>query len=221
MRVVITGGGTGGHTSAGLAVAAALRERGCEDVAWIGSREGTEARRAPEAGIAFHPISTGKLRRYWDWQNVPDLLWRAPAGVFEALGLLRRLRPAIVFTTGGFAALPAALAALPAGIPVVVHEQTSVPGLANRIAARFARRVAVTCPGTGDGFPVGRVVVTGNPLRPNLVGGSRAEACRLFGLDPADPIVYVTGGSLGSHAINRRVGDALGEWLGRCQIIHQ
>lgn len=221
MRVVITGGGTGGHTSAGLAVAAALRARGCEDIAWIGSRAGIEARRVPEAGLAFHPISTGKLRRYWDWQNVPDLLWRAPEGVFEALGLLRRLRPALVFATGGFAALPATLAAVPVGIPVVVHEQTSVPGLANRIAGRFARRIAVTFPGTGDGFPAGRVVVTGNPLRPDLAGGSRAEACRLFDLDPAEPIVYVTGGSLGSRTINRTVGEALGEWLARCQVIHQ
>ena len=83
MHVVITGGGTGGHTSAGLAVAAALRARG-DEVTWLGSRDGIEARRAPEAGIAFHSISVGKLRRYWDWQNVPDLAWRAPAGVVQS-----------------------------------------------------------------------------------------------------------------------------------------
>ena len=92
MRIVIAGGGTGGHTSAGLAVAAALAQRGVE-VHWIGSRGGVEARRAPEAGVAFHAISTGKLRRYWAWQNVPDLSLRVPAGFAQSWRLLRRLKP--------------------------------------------------------------------------------------------------------------------------------
>src|SRR5262244_470043 len=99
MRVVIAGGGTGGHTSAGLAVASALEERGA-DVHWIGSRTGIEARRVPEAGLPFHAIPVGKLRRYWDWQNVPDLAWRAPAGVACAWQILRRIDPALLFATG-------------------------------------------------------------------------------------------------------------------------
>src|SRR5215470_1048847 len=190
MLVVITGGGTGGHTSAGLAVAAALREAGV-DVRWVGSAAGIEARRVPEAGIAFHAISVGKLRRYWDWQNVPDLAWRAPAGVIQSIGLLRRLAPDLVFATGGFVALPVALAARAMGAPLVVHEQTSVPGLANRIAGRLARRIAVTFPAADGGFPADRVTLTGNPLRPELAGGSREEACRLLRLDPELPLVYV------------------------------
>ena len=220
MHVVITGGGTGGHTSAGLAVAAALRARG-DEVTWLGSRGGIEARRAPEAGIPFHAISVGKLRRYWDWQNVPDLAWRAPAGVVQSFGLLRRLEPDLVFATGGFVALPVALAARAAGVPLVVHEQTSVPGLANRIAGRLARRIAITFPMTGAELPAARVTLTGNPLRPELSGGSREEACRLFGLDPRLPIVYVTGGAQGSHTINRTVGGVLDELLAHAQVIHQ
>lgn len=220
MRVIVTGGGTGGHTSAGLAVAAALRARGA-DVAWIGSAAGVEARRVPEAGIAFHAISVGKLRRYWDWQNVPDLAWRAPAGVAQAIGLLRRPRPDLVFATGGFAALPATLAARVLGIPVVVHEQTSVPGLANCIAARFARRIAITFPSSAGEFPGREVTLTGNPLRPELLGGTRAGACRRFSLDAAEPIVYVTGGAQGSHKINRAIGEMLVELLERAQVIHQ
>ena len=111
MRIVIAGGGTGGHTSAGLAVAAALiHARACE-VHWIGSRDGIEARRAPEAGLPFHAISTGKLRRYWDWQNVTDLSLRVPAGFAQSWRLLRRLKPRLLFATGGFVALPPALAA--------------------------------------------------------------------------------------------------------------
>ena len=220
MRVVIAGGGTGGHTSPGLAVAARLREIGAE-VHWIGSRRGIEARRVPEAGVPFYSIPVGKLRRYWDWQNVPDLAVRAPAGLARSWRLLRRLRPSLVFATGGFVALPPALASRALHIPLVVHEQTSVPGLANRVAGRFARRIALTFPMTGDEFPRERTVLTGNPLRPELRGGSRAEACRRFGLDPVAPIVYITGGAQGSHRLNRDVGGALPRLLEVCQVIHQ
>ena len=208
MRIVIAGGGTGGHTSAGLAVAAALVQRGVE-VHWIGSRGGLEARRAPEAGLTFHAISTGKLRRYWDWQNVPDLSLRVPAGFAQSWRLLRRLKPRLLFATGGFVALPPALAARILRIPVVVHEQTAVPGLANRVAARFARRVALTFPLSGGDIPAERAVLTGNPLRPELAGGSREAGCRLLGFEPAEPVVYFTGGSQGSHKLNRTLGAVL------------
>ena len=221
MRIVIAGGGTGGHTSAGLAVAAALRRRADVDIHWIGSRRGVEARRAPEAGLTFHAISTGKLRRYWDWQNVPDIGVRVPAGFVQSWRLLRRLAPRLVFATGGFVALPPAVAARALRVPVVVHEQTAVPGLANRVAGRFARRIALTFPMTGGEFRAERVVLTGNPLRPELRGGSREAGARHFGLDAAQPIVYVTGGSQGSHRINRTVGAVLAALLERVQIIHQ
>jgi UDP-N-acetylglucosamine--N-acetylmuramyl-(pentapeptide) pyrophosphoryl-undecaprenol N-acetylglucosamine transferase len=220
LRVVIAGGGTGGHTSPGLAVAARLRESGAE-VHWIGSRAGIEAKRVPEAGLPLHTIPVGKLRRYWDWQNVPDLAVRAPAGLARSWRLLRRLRPAVLLATGGFVALPPALAARALRIPLVVHEQTSVPGLANRVAGRFARRIALTFPLTGADLPTERTVLTGNPLRPELRGGSAAAAHRRFELDGARPIVYVTGGALGSHRINRDVGEALPQLLEACQIIHQ
>ena len=221
VRVVISGGGTGGHTSAGIAVAGALRERGVSDLRWIGSRAGIEASRVPAAGIAFHAVEAGKLRRYWDWKNVTDLGVRVPAGLVQSWQLLRRLRPHVLFVTGGFVALPPALAARALRIPVVVHEQTAAAGLANRVAGRFAARIALSFPLARSAFGGRPVVVTGNPIRPELLGGSREEACRLFGLDPAAPIVYVTGGSLGSHRINRAVGEALPELLRRTQLIHQ
>jgi UDP-N-acetylglucosamine--N-acetylmuramyl-(pentapeptide) pyrophosphoryl-undecaprenol N-acetylglucosamine transferase len=218
--IVIAGGGTGGHTSPGLAVAALLRERGVPH-AWIGSHDGVEARRVPEQGIAYHAIPTGKLRRAWTWRNVSDLTLNVPAGVLRAWWLLRRLRPRAVLATGGFVALPVALAATLARVPVVVHEQTSVPGLANRIAARRARRIAVTFAESAQHFPAGRVVVTGNPLRAELRAGSRADAVARFGLDPALPLVYVTGGAQGAHAINRAVGEIAGALLDHAQVIHQ
>jgi UDP-N-acetylglucosamine--N-acetylmuramyl-(pentapeptide) pyrophosphoryl-undecaprenol N-acetylglucosamine transferase len=218
--VVIAGGGTGGHTSPGLAVAAVLHERSIT-CAWIGSRTGVEARRVPERSILYFAIPTGKLRRYWAWQNVFDLAVGVPAGVASATRLLRRLRPRVVFATGGFVALPVVLAAATRRVPIVIHEQTAVPGLANRIGARFARRIAVTFPDGGGHFPAAKVVVTGNPLRPELRGGSPEDAVARFSLDAALPLVYVTGGAQGAQRINRAVGDALPSLLARAQIIHQ
>jgi len=220
VTVVIAGGGTGGHTSPGLAVATLLRARGVSH-AWIGSRDGIEARRAAEESISFHAIPTGKLRRYWAWHNVTDLALNVPAGIVQAHSLVRQLAPRVVLATGGFVALPVVLGAALARVPVVVHEQTSVPGLANRLAARLARHVAVTFAESEQHFPAGRVVVTGNPLRPDLRTGTRADAISRFGLDPALPLVYVTGGALGARAINRAVGEILPGLLAGAQVIHQ
>ena len=218
--VVIAGGGTGGHTSPGLAVAALLRERSRTCV-WIGSRSGIEAQRVPQSGIPYIAISTGKLRRYWAWQNVADLLVNVPAGTLSVLRILRTLRPRVVFGTGGFVALPVVLGAALLRVPVVLHEQTAVPGLANRIGARFARRIAVTFPDRAGRLPAARVVVTGNPLRPELRAGSRSSAIARFQLDPVVPLVYVTGGAQGAHRINRVVGDALASLTEQAQLIHQ
>ncbi len=218
--VVIAGGGTGGHTSPGLAVAALLRERS-RTCAWIGSRSGIEAQRVPQSGIPYIAISTGKLRRYWAWQNVADLLVNVPAGTLSVLRILRTLRPRVVFGTGGFVALPVVLGAALLRVPVVLHEQTAVPGLANRIGARFARRIAVTFPDRAGRLPAARVVVTGNPLRPELRAGSRSSAIARFQLDPVVPLVYVTGGAQGAHRINRVVGDALASLTEQAQLIHQ
>src|SRR5207253_2842994 len=130
-------------------------------------------------------------------------------GMLGAFRALRALRPQVVFGTGGFVALPVMFAAAVSRVPIVLHEQTAVPGLANRIGARFARRIAVTFPDKAGRFPASRVVVTGNPLRPELRSGSRASAIARFQLDLAVPLVYVTGGALGAHRINRVVGQPL------------
>lgn len=220
MDVVIAGGGTGGHTSPGLAVAAALGARGIT-CGWIGSHTGIEARRVPAAGLPFYAIPTGKLRRAWAWQNVVDLAVNVPAGLVRSRQLVSRLRPRVVFGTGGFVALPVVIAAATARVPVVIHEQTAVPGLANRVAARVARRIAITYEAAARWFPADRVVLTGNPLREELRTGSRAGAIARFGLDPALPLVYVTGGAQGAHRINRIVGAGLPGLLEHAQVIHQ
>ena len=218
--VVIAGGGTGGHTSPGLAVAALMAERGV-GCAWIGSRSGIEARRAPEAGIPYRAIPTGKLRRAVTWRNVVDLAVGVPAGAAVAFFALGQIRPRIVLATGGYVAVPVMVAAAARGIPIVLHEQTSVPGLASRLGARLARRVAVTFAESARHFPARKVVVTGNPLRPELRGGRPARAAERWALDPAVPLVYVTGGALGAQRVNRVVGAALAALTAQAQVVHQ
>jgi UDP-N-acetylglucosamine--N-acetylmuramyl-(pentapeptide) pyrophosphoryl-undecaprenol N-acetylglucosamine transferase len=208
LGVVFAGGGTGGHTAAGLALAKALTARLGGDVrlAWVGSQSGIEATWVPAAGIAYHAIPTGKLRRQLAWRNVTDLTLRVPAGFGRAYALLGRLRPAIVVATGGFVAVPTAVAAAARRLPLLVHEQVVVPGLANRFIGRLADRVAVTFTASARAFPRAKVVVTGNPVRPELLAGERARAFAGFGLDPALPLLYITGGALGAHRVNRVVG---------------
>ena len=220
MMIVITGGGTGGHTSPGLAVASVLHARG-HRCTWIGSRDGVEARRVPAAGIEYVGIRTGKLRRYFDWRNASDLAVNVPAGIAGAWRALGRLGPRAVFGTGGFVALPVVIGAALRGIPTVIHEQTAVPGLANRLSAPLARRIAVTYAESARHFAAAKVVVTGNPLRPELRGGSRADAFARYAFDPSVPVIYVTGGAQGAHRINRVVGDALPALLEHAQIVHQ
>src|SRR5262249_41006854 len=159
--VVIAGGGTGGHTSPGLAVAALLRERAIA-CAWIGSRAGIEAQRVPPTGLHYLAISPRKLRPYLAWQKLRRLAVDLAPGLVGAVQARRALRPKVVFGTGGFVALPVMVAAAVLRVPIVLHEQTAVPGLANRIGARFAQRIAVTFPDRTGSFPASRVVVTGN-----------------------------------------------------------
>jgi UDP-N-acetylglucosamine--N-acetylmuramyl-(pentapeptide) pyrophosphoryl-undecaprenol N-acetylglucosamine transferase len=223
LTVVFAGGGTGGHTAAGLALATALRSRLGESLrlAWIGSETGVEATWVPAAGIPYHAIPTGKLRRQLAWRNVTDLTLRVPAGLGRALALLGRLRPDVVVATGGFVAVPTAVAAALRRRPLLVHEQVVVPGLANRLIGRLADRVAVTFAASAPAFPAGKVVVTGNPIRPALRAGRREPGFERFAFDPAVPLTYVTGGALGAHRVNRVVGAALPSLLALTQLVHQ
>src|SRR5437879_11148078 len=137
--VVIAGGGTGGHTSPGLAVAALLRQRHLT-CAWIGSHHGVEARIVPGRDVPYTAIPTGKLRRYWSWRNVADLLVNTPTGVLAAAHALRRLRPRVVFATGGYVALPAVPAPPVRPRPVLFPDPTAVPRPATPLAASLPSR---------------------------------------------------------------------------------
>lgn len=223
MRVAIAGGGTGGHVGPALATLDALRARGPVDALWLGTADGVERSAASERGIPFVPIQAGKLRRYFSLLTLLDA-GRIPLGIVQAGAALRRFRPQVVFGTGGFVSVPSVVAAGGLRLPILIHEQTAQFGLANRINLRFATTVALPYEATRAFLPPTRrgqrVVVTGNPVRAELLQGDPAEGARLLGLDPARLTIYVTGGARGARAINAAVAALLPELLPRYQVVH-
>lgn len=221
LKLVIASGGTGGHTSPVIAVLETLRERGPVDATWIGGTWGIEREAAARAYVPFVAIPTGKLRRYLSWQTPMDAV-RIPLGFVQAYRHLQRIRPAVVFSTGGYVAVPTALAAAHLGIPVLTHEQTAQLGLATRIIARSADVLALSFPLPEATAFAGkaRVVVTSNPVRSVLFGGNAARGMEHFGLSSDLPTIYVTGGARGSSPINERIERALPLLLPTTQIIH-
>jgi UDP-N-acetylglucosamine--N-acetylmuramyl-(pentapeptide) pyrophosphoryl-undecaprenol N-acetylglucosamine transferase len=237
VRVVATGGGTGGHTYPAVTTIRTARGllagAGVElDVRYVGSATGLEARIAGQEGLDFVAIPTGKLRRATNpikmisVANVRDIS-RVAHGVAAARRIVRRFDPDAVLSTGGYVAVPVGLAARAAKAPLLVHEQTTRLGLANRILVRRADLIALSSAASLPLLPESlraRAVVTGNPVRPELLDGDSAAAVKALewtGYDPTLPTVYVTGGAQGAVQINRLVEAVLPRLLQRANVIHQ
>ena len=215
-RVLIAGGGTGGHVFPTLATAHALRELAPElEVEFVGTERGLESRLVPEAGWPLHQVPAAPLAR----KLSPSTL-RLPAVVLgaarEVAELIRARDVAVAAVFGGYVAVPLALAARRTRTPLVVHEQNAVPGVANKLAARWAQTVAVSYHQAEHAFRGRRVVFTGNPVRPEMAGVDRAqlrdEAMAFFGLDPRRRTLLVFGGSQGARRINDAVVGSAGLW---------
>ncbi|MCZ7458236.1 UDP-N-acetylglucosamine--N-acetylmuramyl-(pentapeptide) pyrophosphoryl-undecaprenol N-acetylglucosamine transferase [Streptomyces sp. WMMC940] len=236
-RLVVTGGGTGGHTYPALTAIRELHARlaargGSLDALWVGTSDGLEARVARAEGIAFRAVPTGRLRRSTSLvamvnrDNLRDMA-RVPQGVAQARAVLDAFRADVVLSTGGYVAVPVGLAAKLTGAPLVVHEQTVRLGLANRVLARIASAVAVSSASTLPLLSAGaaeRAVVTGNPVRPAVLTGDADKAVAGLGLSGFDrllPTVYVTGGAQGSAQINGMVREILPWLLARANVVHQ
>jgi UDP-N-acetylglucosamine--N-acetylmuramyl-(pentapeptide) pyrophosphoryl-undecaprenol N-acetylglucosamine transferase len=222
IRLIIAGGGTGGHVLPAVAVLQELEGRGVPiEPLWIGSETGTEKIRADELGVPFSAIATGKLRRYLDLKTVKDTA-NVPRGVWQARGLVRGFRPDVVLSTGGYVSVPTVIGAR-GSAPVLTHEQTTILGMATKINMRSAQVLALSFESTRALVKTSRLrtVVTGNPVRSSLFNGAATEGRDRYGFNDRDPIVLVMGGALGAQPINQRVQAMLAGLLGEAQVIHQ
>ncbi len=217
-KVLLTGGGTAGHVTPNIALLPLLKKRGFS-VSYVGSYDGIEKKLIEETGIPYHGISSGKLRRYFDLKNFTDPL-RVIKGYSEAKKLLKTEKPDIIFSKGGFVTVPVVLAARKYKIPVVLHESDMTPGLANRICNPYAAKVCCNFPETFEHLPKNKGVLTGQPIRSELFSGNKEACLRFTGLSGAKPILLVTGGSLGSVAVNKAVRSILTKLLENFDIIH-
>lgn len=216
--IILTGGGTAGHVTPNLALLPSLREAGY-DVHYIGSYNGIERKLIENAGIPYDGISSGKLRRYFDVKNFSDPI-RVLKGYREALKLMKKYKPDVVFSKGGFVAVPVVLAAKHYKIPTIIHESDMTPGLANKLCIPSAKRVCCNFPETLKYLPEDKAVLTGSPIRAELMKGDRLAGLQYTNLSAAKPIVLVIGGSLGAVKINNAVRSILPKLLEKFQVIH-
>lgn len=216
--IVFTGGGSAGHVTPNLALIARLKEQNWK-VDYIGSSDGIEKSIIAEAGIRFHPISSGKLRRYFDLKNFKDP-FKVVKGVFDAYRIMRKLKPNAVFSKGGFVSVPVVIAGWMNRVPVLIHESDMTPGLANRLSIPFASKVCVTFPETARHLSGGKAECTGLPIRDDMLRGSAAKGFGLCDFHKQKPVLFVMGGSQGSRAINEAVRGGLPRLLERFQVVH-
>jgi UDP-N-acetylglucosamine--N-acetylmuramyl-(pentapeptide) pyrophosphoryl-undecaprenol N-acetylglucosamine transferase len=217
-RIVISGGGTGGHLYPGLAVAAEFRRQECE-ILYIGSPRGLEAEVVPKEGYSFlavpsKGIAGSPLRKLM-------ALVHLGVGTLKTLVRLMSWKPDLVVGTGGFVCVPAVVAAALLRVPVVLLEQNAVPGRATKLLSRFAQAVCLSFDDSKEYFPGARTEWTGNPLRGSIKAKARKDACKALGLDPKRPTLLIAGASQGAQSINRAVVDALGHWAdNEWNIVH-
>ncbi len=217
-KIILTGGGTAGHVTPNIALLPYLKEKGY-DIAYIGSYAGIEKQLIEAQDIPYHGIASGKLRRYLDLKNLSDP-FRVIKGFGQAYKILGKLRPNIVFSKGGFVSVPVVLAAKMRRIPVIIHESDMTPGLANKIAIPSATKVCCNFPETVKHLPSEKAVLTGCPIRTELLSGDKEAGRSDCGFDDSRPVLMIIGGSSGSQRINEKVREALPELLKSYQVLH-
>lgn len=218
-KIIMTGGGTAGHVTPNIALMPALKEAGF-DIEYIGSINGMEKGLIEATGTPYHGISSGKLRRYFDWKNFSDP-FRVLKGYGQAVSLMKKIKPDVVFSKGGFVSVPVVLAAKHCHIPAIIHESDITPGLANKIAIKGAKKVCCNFPETMKYLPADKAVLTGSPIRRELFTGNAENAIRLCNFkDHSKPVLLIIGGSLGSKIVNEAVRKVLPELLEKFYVIH-
>lgn len=218
--IILTGGGTAGHVSLNQAIIPSLLELGY-DVHYIGSEQGIEKELIGETfpQVPFYGISSGKLRRYFSMKNFTDP-FRVLAGVMQAFRIIKKVKPQVIFSKGGFVSVPVVMAAKMASIPVVIHESDVTPGLANKIALPFASHIFTIFEETLQHLPKEKATCTGSIIRQELFSGDKGKGLAVCGFTSKKPVLLVMGGSLGSVVLNDALRHNLPELLQTFQIIH-
>ncbi len=217
-KILLTGGGTAGHVTPNIALLPDLKTAGY-DIHYIGSYTGMEKKLIEAQGIHYDGISTGKFRRYLSAKNISDP-FRVIKGFRQAKELIREYKPDVVFSKGGFVSVPVVLAAGHYHIPVIIHESDMTPGLANKICMKTASKICCNFPETVKLLPADKAVLTGTPIRRELLNGSKAAGFAFTGLSDDKPILLMMGGSTGSRAVNAGLRNALPELLKDFHVIH-
>lgn len=217
-KIVLTGGGTAGHVTPNIALLPALRQAGYE-ISYMGSYDGIEKKLIEELQIPYYGISSGKLRRYFDPKNFTDP-FKVLKGYGEACRIIKKLSPDVLFSKGGFVSVPVVLAAKRYHIPAIIHESDMTPGLANKLCIPSARKVCCNFPETISYLPAGKAVLTGSPIRQELLKGNRLNALRFTGLSANKPVILIMGGSMGAAAVNEAVRRILPALLKEFQVVH-
>lgn len=217
-RIILTGGGTAGHVTPNIALIPGLKELGY-DIHYIGSYNGIEKNLIEQLQIPYHGIASGKLRRYFSLQNFTDP-FRVLKGFGEAKKLIKTLKPDIIFSKGGFVSVPVVIAGKQCHVPTIIHESDMTPGLANKLAIPSATKVCCNFPETLNHLPKEKAVLTGLPIRQELLTGNREAALEFCGLSADKPIILIIGGSLGSVVVNNAVRQVLPELLKNFLVIH-
>ena len=217
-KIVLTGGGTLGHVTPHLALIPHLQEAGYE-IHYVGTENGMEADKMKSVpGVVYHAVKSGKLRRYFSWQNFTDP-FRVVHGAFQSARLMGKLKPDVVFSKGGFVAVPVVYGAWLHRIPVLCHESDLTPGLANKLCRPFARRFATTFPECAEALGP-KAEMTGTPLRRELFSGNREKGLAFLGLKGEKPILLMMGGSSGARAVNEALRAALPSLLETFEVAH-
>lgn len=217
-RIILTGGGTAGHVTPNIALLPQLKERGY-DIHYIGSYNGIEKELIEQFGIPYHGISSGKLRRYFSLQNFTDP-FRVLKGFGEAKKLIKSLKPDVIFSKGGFVSVPVVVAGKQCRVPTIIHESDMTPGLANKLAIPSASKVCCNFPETLSHLPKDKAVLTGCPIRQELLSGDREAALKFCNLTSDKPVILIIGGSLGSVAVNNAVRAILPTLLKDFHVVH-
>ena len=217
-KIVLTGGGTAGHVNPNIALIPFLKEKGY-NISYIGSKDGIEKTLIQPLGIDYYEISTGKLRRYLDFKNITDS-FRVIKGVSDATSIIRKIKPNLIFSKGGFVSVPVVIGGYINKVPVIIHESDISPGLANKLSIPFAKKVCATFPEALQNIPKNKAILTGTPIRKELFKGSKDEGFKICNFKTNKPIILVMGGSLGSVKINTVLRECLDNLLKDFNIIH-